>query len=54
MIACVVVDNCCSSWLLLLVAWCGAVQTAVNNVIVKAQAYTANPKTDSRLGKVGR
>ena len=28
-------------------------QTAVNNVIVKAQAFTANPKTDAKLGKVG-
>lgn len=28
-------------------------QTAVNNVIVRAQAFTANPKTDAKLGKVG-
>ena len=28
-------------------------QTAVNNVIVGAQAFTANPKTDAKLGKVG-
>ena len=29
-------------------------QTAINEAIVKVQAFTANPKTDSRLGKVGR
>jgi RLL motif-containing protein 1 len=29
-------------------------QTALNNVIVRAQEFTANPKTDARLGKVGR
>ena len=28
-------------------------QTAVNNVIVRAQSFTANPKTDAKLGKVG-
>jgi RLL motif-containing protein 1 len=28
-------------------------QTAVNNVIVRAQEFTANPKTDAKLGKVG-
>ena len=28
-------------------------QTAVNNVIVRAQAFTANPRTDAKLGKVG-
>lgn len=29
-------------------------QTQINSAIVAVQAITANPKTDSRLGKVGR
>lgn len=29
-------------------------QTQINAAIVGVQALTANPKTDSRLGKVGR
>lgn len=29
-------------------------QDRVNELIVSVQAYTADPKTDSRLGKVGR
>ena len=29
-------------------------QTQINQAIVNVQAITANPKTDSRLGKVGR
>lgn len=29
-------------------------QTRINESIVKAQSFTANPKTDQRLGKVGR
>jgi len=29
-------------------------QTDINNAIVAVQAKTANPKTDERLGKVGR
>lgn len=29
-------------------------QTDINAAIVAVQALTANPKTDSRLGKVGR
>lgn len=29
-------------------------QTKINEAIVKVQAITANPKTDERLGKVGR
>ena len=29
-------------------------QTATNNVIVRGQDFTANPVTDTRLGKVGR
>ena len=29
-------------------------QDAINKVVVSLQDMTANPKTDSRLGKVGR
>merc|ERR1719187_771945 len=29
-------------------------QDSINEAIVKVQAITANPKTDTRLGKVGR
>ena len=29
-------------------------QTQINAAIVAVQAITANPKTDSRLGQVGR
>ena len=29
-------------------------QTKINECIVAIQAVTANPKTDTRLGKVGR
>ena len=29
-------------------------QDAINEVVVSMQEFTANPKTDSRLGKVGR
>ncbi|KAA0190050.1 hypothetical protein HAZT_HAZT004701 [Hyalella azteca] len=29
-------------------------QTSINECIVATQTITANPKTDSRLGKVGR
>ena len=29
-------------------------QTQVNNMVVQVQAITANPKTDTTLGKVGR
>lgn len=29
-------------------------QTRINEAIVAVQAITANPKTDTRLGKVGR
>ena len=29
-------------------------QTRINETIVSIQAITANPKTDTRLGKVGR
>lgn len=29
-------------------------QTRINEAIVRVQAVTANPKTDTRLGKVGR
>lgn len=29
-------------------------QTAVNGMIVQVQSLTANPKTDTKLGKVGR
>jgi RLL motif-containing protein 1 len=29
-------------------------QTCINEAIVAVQALTANPKTDQRLGKVGR
>lgn len=29
-------------------------QTRINEAIVAAQAITANPKTDERLGKVGK
>jgi RLL motif-containing protein 1 len=28
-------------------------QTRINEIIVSAQKVTANPKTDTRLGKVG-
>ena len=31
-----------------------ALQTRINECIVAIQAITANPKTDTRLGKVGR
>jgi len=29
-------------------------QTKINEIIIYIQNYTANPKTDSSLGKVGR
>lgn len=29
-------------------------QTDINNAVVAVQTLTANPKTDERLGKVGR
>ena len=29
-------------------------QTSINEIIVTVQTITANPKTDERLGKVGR
>ena len=29
-------------------------QSQINHAIVAVQALTANPKTDSRLGKIGR
>lgn len=29
-------------------------QTSIDEVIVEAQGFTANPKTDAKLGKVGR
>ena len=31
-----------------------SLQTSINECIVAIQAITANPKTDTRLGKVGR
>ena len=31
-----------------------SLQTRINETIVSIQAITANPKTDTRLGKVGR
>lgn len=29
-------------------------QTKINEVIVRVQSVTANPKTDTKLGKVGK
>jgi len=29
-------------------------QTQINDAIVSVQAITANPKTDQKLGKIGR
>jgi hypothetical protein len=34
--------------------FCRNLQNRINEAIVSVQAVTANPKTDTRLGKVGR
>ena len=38
----------------LMVKDCRDLQDKIDHVIVQAQGYTANPKTDARLGRVGR
>ena len=39
---------------MLYVAELRALQTHFNDVVATAQEFTANPKTDSQLGRVGR
>eukprot|EP01006_Ploeotia_vitrea_P060287 TRINITY_DN7562_c0_g1_i2.p1 TRINITY_DN7562_c0_g1~~TRINITY_DN7562_c0_g1_i2.p1 ORF type:complete len:286 (-),score=136.54 TRINITY_DN7562_c0_g1_i2:33-890(-) len=48
------VDRAAMVLRLLYIADLRDVQTMVNELIVFVQEYTANPRTDSRLGKVGR
>lgn len=47
-------DNAAKALRLLHINDLRQLQTDINNAIVAVQALTANPKTDSRLGKVGR
>lgn len=49
-----VLDRAASVLRLLYVADLRELQTKVDEILVQMQEYTANPKTDSRLGKVGR
>ena len=47
-------DNAAKALRLLHINELRQLQTDINNAIVAVQALTADPKTDSRLGKVGR
>mmetsp|Transcript_74925 Transcript_74925/g.124919 ORF Transcript_74925/g.124919 Transcript_74925/m.124919 type:complete len:252 (+) Transcript_74925:10-765(+) len=49
-----VVDDAARVLRILHVSELRRLQDAVNDIVVCMQEYTANPKTDSRLGKVGR
>lgn len=48
------VDAAASVLRMLYVADLRELQDQVNELLMQLQALTANPKTDSRLGKVGR
>ena len=48
-----VVDKAASVLRMLYVQDLRGLQTAVDRALVEVQEYTANPKTDSKLGKVG-
>lgn len=48
------VDRCATVLRMLYLRDLRILQDGINNVLETAQQYTANPKTDARLGKVGR
>lgn len=49
-----IVNRCANVLRLLYIKDLRDLQTEINNAIVQVQSVTANPKTDSTLGKVGR
>mmetsp|Transcript_57386 Transcript_57386/g.124735 ORF Transcript_57386/g.124735 Transcript_57386/m.124735 type:complete len:82 (+) Transcript_57386:464-709(+) len=49
-----VVDAAATVLRLLYIADLRELQSSVNEIIVALQEFTADPKTDSRLGKLGR
>ena len=49
-----VLNTACKVLRLLYIHDLRALQTSVNECIVSVQAITADPKTDTRLGKVGK